>query len=115
MQSESLLLLQPAGQQPSPEVQFVILAWVHAAVQVAAEPVSESTVQAFPSSQLVAHAPAPEAIPLSQVSPDSTTPLPQTALQSESLLLLQPAGQQPSPEVQFVMLVWVHAVSPVPQ
>ena len=69
------------------------------------EPVSVSVVQALPSSQLVGQAPVPDKIPLSQVSPDSTTPLPQTGVQSVSLVALQPEGQQPSPEVQVVMLV----------
>ena len=43
----------------------------------------------------------------SQVSPFSTTPLPQFGEQSESLLALHPAGQQPSPETQVVMAVWL--------
>ena len=43
----------------------------------------------------------------SQVSPFSTTPLPQLGEQSESLLALHPAGQQPSPETQVVMVVWL--------
>jgi hypothetical protein len=45
----------------------------------------------------------------SQVSPGSTTPLPQVGEQSESLLALHPAGQQPSPETQAVMAVWLQA------
>ena len=45
----------------------------------------------------------------SQVSPLSTTPLPHFGAQSESLLALHPAGQQPSPATQVVMAVWVHA------
>src|SRR5687768_6496987 len=36
----------------------------------------------------------------SQVSPASSTPLPQTRMQLLSLLALQPEGQQPSPLVQ---------------
>src|SRR4051794_7717412 len=40
---------------------------------------------------------------LSQASPVSTTPFPQTAGQSRSLSWLQPAGQQLSPLVQRVM------------
>ena len=64
-----------------------------------------SVVQAMPSLQLVGQELGPDTIPVSQVSPDSTTPLPQTAVQSVSLVALQPEGQQPSPEVQVVMLV----------
>jgi hypothetical protein len=45
----------------------------------------------------------------SQVSPFSKTPLPHEGEQSESLLALQPAGQQPSPATQVVMAVWVQA------
>jgi hypothetical protein len=45
----------------------------------------------------------------SQVSRDSTTPLPQVGEQSESELALHPAGQQPSPETQAVMVVWLQA------
>jgi hypothetical protein len=56
-------------------------------------PTSESVVQALPSSQLVGQFP-------SQVSPGSSTPLPQLAPQSLSLLALQVGGQQPSPPWQ---------------
>jgi hypothetical protein len=35
--------------------------------------------------------------------------LPQVGEQSESVLALHPAGQQPSPEVQVVMDVWLQA------
>jgi hypothetical protein len=45
----------------------------------------------------------------SQVSPFSTTPLPQVGEQSESVLALHPAGQQPSRETQEVMAVWLQA------
>jgi hypothetical protein len=43
----------------------------------------------------------------SQVSPPSKTPFPQVAEQSESVLALHPAGQQPSPETQAVIVVWL--------
>jgi len=95
-QSLSLLALQPLGQQPSPLTQAVTCVCVHTALQVAAEPVIASVVQAFPSLQSVGQF-------RSQVSLPSTTPLPQVELQSESLLLLQPAGQQPSPLWQAVI------------
>ena len=45
----------------------------------------------------------------SQVSPFSTTPLPHAGEQSESVLALHPAGQQPSPPTQVVMAVWLQA------
>jgi hypothetical protein len=43
----------------------------------------------------------------SQVSPGSTTPLPQVGEQSESVFAVHPAGQQPSPATQVVMEVWL--------
>jgi len=61
-------------------------------------------VQTLPSSQEVGQEDFG-----SQVSPFSTTPLPQVGEQSESLLALHPAGQQPSPATQVVMEVWLQA------
>jgi hypothetical protein len=52
-------------------------------------------VHALPSSQLVGHDAGG-----SQVSLASTAPLPHVAEQSMSVVKLQPAGQQPSPEEQ---------------
>ena len=81
--------------------------WVQAAVQLALRPVSPSTVQASPSLQ---EARVGQEAGGSQVSPDSTTPLPQVGGQSESalvVLVLRPVGQQPSPALQAVMAVWV--------
>ena len=43
----------------------------------------------------------------SQVSPGSTTPLPQLGEQSVSVLALHPAGQQPSPDTHVVIAVWL--------
>ena len=97
-QSTSLVELHPAGQQPSPEVQVVMGLWLQATLQFAALPVSWSSVHALPSSQL-----AGQELGGSQVSPESTTPLPQLAEQSVSLALVQPVGQQPSPETHAVM------------
>lgn len=94
-QSLSVLLLQPAGQQPSPVTHCEIAWWLQAALQFDALPVWASSVQAFPSLQSTGQLP-------SQVSPVSTTPLPQLAEQSESLLLVHPAGQQPSPPAHCV-------------
>src|SRR5262245_1662195 len=51
---------------------------------------------------------------VSQVSPASTAPLPQTAGQSPSLLLLQPGAQQPSPLRHMVTGAVVHVAVQVP-
>ncbi len=103
-QSLSLLALQPAGQQPSP-VRHCVTCWCRqAAVQFAALPVTESIVQDVPSSQAVGHEPAG-----SQVSPGSTTSLPQLPEQSLSTLALQPPGQHPSPLWHCVMIWLAHA------
>ncbi len=69
---------------------------MQAALQLAALPVSRSMVQAMPSLQEVGQLP-------SQLSPGSSTPLPQLAEQSESVALVQPAGQQPSPWTQALI------------
>ena len=61
-------------------------------------------MQALPSLQEVGQEDAG-----SQVSPASTTPLPQVGEQSESVLAVHPAGQQPSPATQVVMEVWLQA------
>ena len=69
-------------------------------------------VQALPSVQEVGQEDAG-----SQVSPPSTTPLPQVGEQSESVFALHPAGQQPSPEIQVVILAWLQAtlqLAPLP-
>jgi hypothetical protein len=105
VQSESLLALHPAGQQPSPDTQVVMAVWLHATLQLALLPVIRSMVQALPSSQVVGQVDFG-----SQVSPPSTTPLPQVTEQSESLLALHPAGQQPSLKAaQVVIPVWLQA------
>jgi hypothetical protein len=103
-QSESLLALHPVGQQPSPETQVVMAVWVQATLQVALLPVIWSVVQAMLSLQEVGQEDFG-----SQVSPFSTTPLPHLGEQSESVLALHPAGQQPSPETQVVTGVWLQA------
>src|SRR5690606_18754660 len=97
-QSESVVALQADAQQPSPELHDVIGALLHDTEQP--EPTSLSMVHATPSSQASGHAPGPLAIPVSQVSGGSTTPLPQLGEQSESVLESQPEGQQPSPDAQ---------------
>jgi hypothetical protein len=103
VQLPSLVALHPVGQHPSPFTHIVIGGWVHCRLHMAAEPVRTSAVQAIPSSgQVVGQFP-------SQVSPGSTTLLPQVAVQLLSLLALQPMGQQPSPPVHIVIGVLVHA------
>jgi hypothetical protein len=103
-QNGSLLLLQPAGQQLSPVLHWVIAWWVQAALQLAALPVSASMVQPLPSSHVAAVGQLP-----SQVSPGSTTMFPQLAEQNGSLFRLQPAGQQLSPPVHWVIAWCVQA------
>ena len=72
---------QPGGQQPSPPTQAVIAEWLHTALQVAGLPVIVSIVQELPSLQFCGQLAGG-----SQVSPASTTPLPQLTEQSLSLL-----------------------------
>jgi hypothetical protein len=103
-QSVSLLLLHPAGQQSSPEAQSTTGVRLQATLQFTALPVIRSVVHALASSQSVGQEPEG-----SQVSPGSTTPLPQLGEQSVSLLLLHPAGQHASPEAQSTSGVWLQA------
>jgi hypothetical protein len=83
---------QPAGQQPSPPRHVVIATLAQSALQVLALPTSMSVVHASPSLQLAGHDDGG-----SHVSPGSSVPSPQLAEQSESLALVQPLGQHPSP------------------
>jgi hypothetical protein len=99
-QSLSLLRLQPLGQHPSLFVHWLMFWWPHATLQLAALPVSESIVQAFPSLQFVG-----QELGGSQVSGAVTTRSPQARGQSGSLPISQPAGQQPSPLWHWVT-VW---------
>jgi hypothetical protein len=73
-QSESVVELQPAGQQSSWDSQLVLTLWTQATLQVAGLPLFRSVVQPLPSSQLSGHELAG-----SQVSFASRTPLPQVA------------------------------------
>jgi hypothetical protein len=80
---------------------------------------SVSVVQAFWSLHEVGHAPAwPAGIAVSQVSPESTTPLPQAgvggASQSLSGGFVQLLGQQPSPLTHAVIGEYVQAAVQVP-
>ena len=102
LQSSSLLLLHPEGQHPSPFKQAVMSVKAQAASHEVELPPRESVVQAIASSQEVGQFP-------SQISPASTMLLAQTGAQSASLRLLQPAAQQPSPEVQVIISVFRHS------
>jgi hypothetical protein len=73
---------------------------MHSAVQLALSPARLSLVQASASSQALGQLEIG-----SQVSPDSTALLSQTGAQSLSSLLLQPAGQQPSPSLHALIAV----------
>lgn len=95
-QSLSSSAVQPERQQPSPLVQVVMAVVEHTLVQLALLPLKVSRVQALPSLHEVGQLP-------SQVSPVSTTRLPQTGWQSRSLFALQPLGQHPSPPVHVVI------------
>jgi hypothetical protein len=77
VQSTSLVLLHPAGQQPSlVMLQAVIAVCVQFAVHV--PPFTSAALsQALVFVQLVGQAPVPEAIAVSQLSPVSKRPLPQ--------------------------------------
>jgi hypothetical protein len=110
--------VSPVSTTPLPQ-QGTIGALTHAAVQVPAL-VSVEVVHALGAVQLVGQAPVwPAAMAVSQVSPVSTTPLPQQLAtpvvhvvigQSASVALVQPAGQQPSLVVplQVVIGVFTH-------
>ena len=106
--------MQPVGQHPSPLAHAVMGALAHAAVQVPPlESVAE--VHVMVAEHVVGHAPAtPVEMAVSQVSPASTTPLPQREAQSLSLVALQLEGQQRSPPVQLVIAVDSHAAAHVP-
>lgn len=73
-------------------------------MQFSGLPLSESSVQALPSLHPSA-ASNTQAASGSQVSPVSMVPLLHETLQSRSLLLLHPGGQQPSP-LEHRVMVW---------
>ena len=107
-QSGSLLALPAGGQQPSAGPTAVIGVCEQVALQVPAES-SVSVVHELLSLQsaIVGHLPAPLVMPVSQVSPASTTPLPQVEEQSTSVLWLQPEAQQPSLVAPEQVVIWV--------
>ena len=107
-QSLSVPMFAPAGQHPSPFAGVVIAGNEQVAAHDPA-PVSTSLVHAMPSLQVVGQRPGmPAGIVVSHASPASTTPFPQVAVQSESVVMVAPAGQQPSPFAGAVIAVDVH-------
>jgi hypothetical protein len=92
--------VHPDGQQPSPLMHDVMGVWPHDRLQFAALPVDESIVHEFMSSQV-----GGQVAGGSQVSPGSSTPLPQLAEQLLSVIAVQPPGQQPSPLMHDVIVV----------
>jgi hypothetical protein len=112
-QSLSVPMLAPIGQQPSPLAGAVIGAALHEAAQVPA-PVSTSAVQAIPSLQLVGQRPPPLVIAVSQASPGDRMPSPQTPVQSLSVAIVAPDGQQPSPFLGAVIGVEPQTALQVP-
>lgn len=107
-QSESLFALAFAGQQPSPFLAATTGMLVHLTLHWAMLPVCTSVVHGSPSSHEVG-----QELEGSQISPSSTVPLPQFAEQSESVTLVQFAGQQRSPLAQAVIGAVVHSASHV--
>src|SRR5215469_4946826 len=96
-QSGSMLLEAPAGQQPSPATGWVMVLRRQTAEQVFAE-MKRATTHGSVETQSAADGQAPGwpgAMPVSQVSPGSTTPSPQVGEQSLSMAGVAPAGQQP--------------------
>jgi hypothetical protein len=73
----------------------------HVTLQFSAEPSCVSIVQSLKSSQIAGHVNGG-----SQVSPFSTSPLPQVAEQSSSVLDEQPLAQQPSRSPHSTIGVW---------
>jgi hypothetical protein len=94
-QSVSTPAWAPGGQHPSPFRMVVVITKTHRALQVSAS-ISRSSVHGTPSEQLRGHAPGPDEIAVSQVSPASSLPLPQLGEQSGSFARVHPFGQQPS-------------------
>ena len=99
-QSVSVVGSQPAGQQPSPGVQVAMAAKSHTTLQVSALPNIWSAVQALPSSQLAGQEAAG-----SQVSPESTTPLPQVAPGAPAVAELPDPSVVATPPVAPPLLV----------
>jgi len=105
-QSASVVKLQPAGQQPSPELQMTMALKVHATLQVAVFPDCWFVVQALASSHIVGHVPGG-----SQVSPESTLPFPQFVAVVPPVALPAPAEVPPVPDSLGVPGLFEHDVT----
>jgi hypothetical protein len=105
-QSLSTEALAPEGQQPSASAGAVMAATTHSTLQLTLLPMRRTVAQTLEGEQTTGQLP-------SQVSPGSTTPLPQEAEQSLSVALVQLPGQQPSPLTQRVMSLMTQAESQV--
>jgi hypothetical protein len=114
MQSVSVPIVAPGGQHPSPAIGVVIGVNEHVALQVVGM-TSASVVQAIVSLHAVGHAPGmPAAMPVSHASVPERTPSPHVAVQSLSVAMVAPAGQQPSPFIGIVIGVNAHVAVHVP-
>src|ERR1700712_87293 len=106
-QSSSVFEEQSDGQQPSPATHCSMVCIAHTALQLAASPTMVARRQALDPAQLSR---VGQVSTGSQVSSFSTIPLPQTALQSGSVLASPPCGQQPSSDAKLVMLYSTHSL-----
>jgi hypothetical protein len=104
LQSLSFACVQPDGQHMSPFVHIVIAGYEHAAVHIAALPISTLFVHAIMSLHIVGQLDGG-----SHRSGVVTTPSPHVALQSLSLPIVQPGAQQPSPPLHAVIGDVAHA------
>jgi hypothetical protein len=96
-QSLSVSALQPWGQHPSPASQAVLMALTHTTSQVSGAPLRLSSVHALASSQLLG-----QVLAGSQLSPVSSTPLPQLGGRVAVALLPSSTSVPPAaPELLF--------------
>jgi hypothetical protein len=104
LQSLSLACVHPDGQHISPFVHVVIAGYEHAALHIAALPISTLLVHAIMSLHIVGQLDGG-----SHFSGAVTTPSPHVALQSLSLPIVHPGAQQPSPPAHAVIGDVAHA------
>jgi hypothetical protein len=103
-QSLSSTAVHAAGQHPSPLKHAVMRMCEHVRVHASTDPLATSIVHASWSLHDAAQAPGlPAVIRRSQLSAVPTTLSPQITEQSESLAVVHPAGQQPSPDAHPVI------------
>src|SRR5262249_32933094 len=96
----------PLQALPSGQGRFGTGAWLQCAWQGPAD-TSVASQHTLSDVHEVGQAPAPLVMPVSQSSPESTTPLPQLGEQSGSVALVAPVGQHPSAGPMAVMVVCV--------